>query len=63
MHKAIQSGVSIKKIRKDRLDICRSCEFAENSKELSIRCSVCGCYMQGKVLIVTANCPKNKWKL
>lgn len=40
-----------------RKEICKICEYFTEFN----RCSVCGCFMDLKVLIPTADCPKNKW--
>lgn len=45
------------KFANDRLDICKKCD---DLVELN-RCSVCGCFMNAKVLLPFASCPKNKW--
>lgn len=41
---------------KARLDICATCEFLKED-----RCLKCGCYMDKKVHIDSAQCPVNKW--
>lgn len=41
---------------KARLDICSTCEFLKED-----RCLKCGCFMDKKVHIESAQCPVNKW--
>ena len=41
-----------------RFMICEVCEFYD---KIQFRCTKCGCYMKGKVKMVTAKCPINKW--
>lgn len=41
---------------KARLDICSTCEFLKEN-----RCLKCGCFMDKKVHIESAQCPVNKW--
>lgn len=40
-----------------RIIICSDCEFYTKTG----RCSNCGCYMDKKVNLASANCPLNKW--
>lgn len=40
----------------DRRDICHECEeFVEG------QCAVCTCYVDAKTMLLTEQCPKNKW--
>lgn len=39
-----------------RLGICKSCEFYQQSK-----CLKCGCFMPWKVKFATVRCPAGKW--
>ena len=48
----------IKELRKERLDICNSCEFF--NKE-STACAMCGCIMSIKTNLVDTKCPIGKW--
>lgn len=41
-----------------RMEICRSCD---KFKQLSQRCSLCGCFMTMKSRLEGANCPIGKW--
>lgn len=41
---------------KARMDICNTCEFFKQT-----RCLKCGCFMEKKVQLESANCPINKW--
>lgn len=41
---------------KARMDICKGCEFLRDT-----RCVKCGCFMDKKVHIESAQCPTNKW--
>lgn len=45
-------------VRKDRLDICRSCDKYMWGE----RCSLCGCIMPIKTGLADASCPIGKWK-
>lgn len=39
-----------------RLSICEGCEFFKDK-----RCTECGCFMEQKVHLQAASCPKSKW--
>jgi hypothetical protein len=58
---ALVNGKVSPQIRKERYDICKSCEyFIEDSK----RCSECGCFMEAKTWVggnPDMLCPKQKW--
>jgi len=41
---------------KRRWDICSNCEFLVKK-----RCTKCGCFMQFKVHVSSADCPELKW--
>lgn len=41
-----------------RLDICKACD---KFKELTQRCSLCGCFMTMKTRLEGATCPIGKW--
>lgn len=63
MLKILQSGLSFAEIREDRLGTCVDCTLVINRDSKFIKCSVCGCFMQGKTMMPTAKCPEDKWKL
>ena len=47
-------------IQKERLSICKSCEFYKNeSGEPS--CGQCGCPLKSKISIAEESCPLQKW--
>lgn len=48
----------IKQKRKQRLEICNSCDFF--NKQTS-ECSRCGCIMSIKTNLPEASCPIGKW--
>jgi hypothetical protein len=48
----------IKKIRKNRLDICKACDFFVQDSTL---CNKCGCIMSIKTNLPEAKCPMGKW--
>ena len=44
--------------RSARLDVCKSCD----SLKMGFVCGDCGCYVQAKTWLATAECPQNKWE-
>jgi hypothetical protein len=46
--------------RKERLDICESCEFCVLVRQKK-RCTRCGCRVDLKASRKTSQCPENKW--
>jgi uncharacterized paraquat-inducible protein A len=49
-------------VRKERLDICRSCEYAVSLPLISQKqCSVCKCVIELKTAVKATSCPKDKW--
>lgn len=46
-------------VQKERMSICRSCEFFDKSK---ITCLKCGCYLNIKTKWASESCPEGKWK-
>jgi hypothetical protein len=44
--------------RKQRLDICHTCEHYVN---ITKQCSQCGCVLPLKVKFGKSSCPKGKW--
>lgn len=64
-----------KVIAKARLEECVNCEFAKEQwlskfvdgklkkdiKGSGIGCSICGCPVNQKALVMDEKCPKNKW--
>jgi len=49
-----------KEQRKERLDICDSCEFCVLVKQKK-RCTKCGCRVDLKASRKTSDCPEGKW--
>jgi hypothetical protein len=47
------------KLRKERMDVCFSCEYKVDNV-VSI-CSVCNCILKIKTIFSDAKCPKGKW--
>lgn len=45
-------------IAQNRYSICESCPFFELKDK---RCTQCGCFMESKVHLQAAECPKSKW--
>lgn len=45
-------------IQKQRMDICKNCEFLF---KLSKQCRKCGCFMDLKTQLPHAECPIGKW--
>jgi predicted TIM-barrel enzyme len=43
---------------KNRLDICKSCDFFDSVQE---RCAKCGCFMAVKTYLKAEKCPMGKW--
>ena len=43
-------------IRKERLNLCHSCEFVKN-----IICGKCKCLIRAKTLFTGQRCPDGKW--
>lgn len=58
---------TIKKVSKERLEICRSCELHSSNKKnySSLRadehCTDCGCTLLAKTKCLGCSCPKDKW--
>lgn len=48
-------------VRKERMDICRSCE---NFLKIMRVCKICGCFMPAKTGLSDEKCPADppKWK-
>ncbi len=46
-------------LQKERMAICRSCEFFI---ELTNQCKKCGCIMDAKTRLPNASCPEHKWE-
>lgn len=47
-----------KQRKKQRLEICKNCEFFN---KITTQCNQCGCIMSIKSLLPDAKCPKGKW--
>jgi len=60
---ALQSGALMvsEEIKAQRLEICKSCEWYDDSNEQS-RCKKCGCFVIPKVSFALDSCPENKWE-
>ena len=41
----------------DRMEICKKCDLLTTLN----RCASCGCFMDFKVLLPSADCPEGKW--
>lgn len=44
---------------KKRYEICKNCERFQH---LIKTCSICNCFMPGKVILAFATCPQQKWQ-
>ena len=57
---AVNSGVILapEEKTKQRMEICYNCD---NLEKISVRCKLCGCYMNTKVRFDAAKCPANYW--
>lgn len=44
---------------KERLEICKTCEFLK--KGFVHTCSACGCAIRTKVALKSSECPKSFW--
>jgi hypothetical protein len=49
---------ALEDVRKQRLEICKSCE---HFIKITHQCTKCGCFMDLKTKLRTATCPINKW--
>lgn len=47
------------KIPNQRLEICKQCEYYEESPLK--RCTNCGCFLDAKIRVKRISCPINKW--
>jgi hypothetical protein len=56
--KHIKTGMKTvpEEVKKERLDICNSCEYYKEN-----RCTQCGCYMNIKTEWAEQECPLKKW--
>ena len=72
-HSQIYTPEKVKKLSKERLDVCLECPYAVEKSFLKFRedsafeektkaCKFCGCPIQEKTLVVKEKCPKNLWK-
>ena len=46
---------------KERLSICRDCEFYNTDNPKHPRCNECGCFLMVKASWATESCPLKKW--
>lgn len=44
--------------KKERMEICRKCEFFSARQE---RCKKCGCWLDYKTKFTASTCPIDKW--
>jgi recombinational DNA repair protein RecR len=56
--KLITKFTLTKEIADKRMSICKQCEHLKAFN----RCDICGCFMDGKTLILSESCPIDKWK-
>lgn len=45
-------------VRKQRMDICKSCDYYDAKQ---VRCRQCGCFLESKVRFAIDSCPLSKW--
>ena len=60
----VKSGLPIcsKEVLSDRFDICKGCEFWDQSGFTGTgKCQKCGCSTQAKLRMATEKCPIDKW--
>jgi len=48
------------KLSKERLKICKECEYLIKTMKL-LRCKKCGCLLEVKTMFSSSECPINKW--
>ena len=48
-------------VYKERLQICRDCEFYNNKNPQHPRCNECGCFLLVKASWASESCPLKKW--
>ena len=48
-------------IYRQRLEICRDCEFYNNENPKHPRCKECGCFLMVKASWASESCPLQKW--
>ncbi len=61
-----------KKVKQDRLDTCKKCDFYRNflmfrypKVDKGARCATCTCFLDGKTTLTkeyAGKCPLNKWE-
>ena len=56
IRKALEQSTD--KVKKNRLNICQSCEHFRPSTS---QCRVCGCFMKVKARFKHVKCPTGKW--
>lgn len=44
-------------VRLNRQNICKTCDKLNKMK----MCKICHCFMPGKILLKSSNCPEEKW--
>lgn len=47
-------------VKQQRLEICKTCEFYDESQ---VRCKHCGCFLQQKAGFALDSCPIQKWSV
>ena len=48
------------KIKNERMEICKSCEFYDEKEN---KCIECGCLLEYKTQFALDSCPKQKWSI
>ena len=46
---------------KNRLQICRSCEYKRGETLKNMKCQICECSIRYKVRLTSSACPEGKW--
>lgn len=56
----VTGGIRIasKDVQNDRLKVCYTCPDLKAKVKV---CSICGCYVPGKVKFSQSTCPKGRW--
>ena len=50
-----------RKLRKERLNICKNCEHYRVAADFAKLCDECGCVLQWKTWLKIVKCPVGKW--
>ncbi len=48
-------------VKQERMDICKSCPFFNQTDPKNPTCNKCGCFLEIKTGWASEKCPENKW--